>query len=175
MGMTKVFYIVKKNQLTSEEIHEKLLGASALSDQSFTVFYQETIDWLPVFDPYYCEGQYNADEEFMVSLEDLFGSPVIALAAFDSDVAFVSICENGDMHRYIHADEVTLEEFGFEEYAPIVPAELEKYVDGKELKRIWDDKYVFAEDLLQNITQLLNTFLVFYEDDIGEDVEIING
>ena len=32
----------------------------------YTVFYQETIDWLPVFDGYYCEGQYNADQEFMV-------------------------------------------------------------------------------------------------------------
>ena len=173
MGMTKVFYIVKKNQLTSEKIHEKLLGASVLGDPSYTVFYQETIDWLPVFDPYYCEGQYNADEEFMVSLEDLFGSPVIALATFDSDVAFVSICENGDLHRYIYADEVTLEEFGFEEYEPVIPTELEKYVDGKELQRIWSEKYVPAEDVLQNIAQLLNTFLVSDENDIGEDVEVI--
>lgn len=174
MGMTKVFYMVKKNQLTSEKIREKLLGVSVLGVPSYTVFYQETIDWLPVFDPYYCEGQYNADEGFMVSLEDLFGSPVIAMAVFDSDVAFVSICENGDIHRYIYADEVTLEEFGFEEYAPAVPVELEKYVDGKELQRIWSEKYVFAEDVLQNIAQLLNTFLVFYKDDIEEDIEIID-
>lgn len=184
MGMTKVFYMVKKNQLTSEKIHEKMLGASALGVPSYTVFYKETIDWLPVFDPYHCEGQYNADEEFMVSLEDSFGSPVIALAVFDSDVAFVSICENGGIHRYIYADEATLEEFGFEEYAHVIPVELENYVDGKELQRIWSEKYVFAEDLLQNmarllntflvITQLLNTFLTFDEDDIGEDTEIIN-
>ena len=174
MGMTKVFYIVKKNQLTSEKIHEKLLGASASAYQSYTVFYQETIDWLPVFDPDYCEGQYNADEDFMISLEDLFGSPVIALATFDSDVAFVTICENGALHRYIYADEVTLEEFGFEEYTPIIPVELEKYVDGKELQRIWGEKYVFAEDVLQNIAQLLNTFLIFDENDIEEGIEVID-
>ena len=94
------------------------MGASASAYQFYTVIYQETIDWLPVFDPDYCEGQYNADEEFMISLEDLFDSPVIALATFDRDVAFVSICENGVLHRYIYADEVTLEEFGFEEYTP---------------------------------------------------------
>ena len=173
MGMTKVFYMVKKNQLTSEKIREKLHGASALGVPSYTVFYQETIDWLPVFAPYYCEGQYNADEEFIVSLEDLFGSPVIALAVFDSDVAFVSICKNGGIQRYIYADEATLEEFGFEEYTPAIPAELENYVDGKKLRRIWSEKYVFAEDCLQNIAQLLNTFLVSDENDIGKDVEVI--
>ena len=107
------------------------MGASASAYQSYTVIYQETIDWLPVFDPDYCEGQYNADE-------------------------------------------VTLEEFGFEEYTPVIPVELEKYVDGKALQRIWSEKYVFAEDVLQNIAQLLNTFLIFDENDIEEGIEVID-
>ena len=173
MGMTKVFYMVKKNQLTSEKIREKLLGASALGNLSYTVFYQETKDWLAVFEEWYCEGQYNADKEFMVSLEELFGSPVIALSTFDSDVAFVSICENRELHRYVWADEYILEEFGFEEYEPLIPTELENYVDGNELRKIWSEKYVFAEDLLREMAQLLNAFLVFDQNDVEEDIEVI--
>lgn len=173
MGMTRVFYMVKKNQLTSEKIHEKLSGASVSGKLSYTVFYQETIEWLPVLDEWYCEGRYNADKEFMVSLEELFGSHVIALSTFDSDVAFVSICENGKLNCYTSADEDMLEEFGFEEYEPVVPVKLEKYVDGKELQKIWSEHYTFAEDRLQDIAQLLNTFLVFDENDLEEDIEII--
>lgn len=44
MGMTKVFYFVKKNQLTPEIIHEKLKGESILGYQSHTVFYQKNGD-----------------------------------------------------------------------------------------------------------------------------------
>ena len=171
MGMTRVFYIVKKNQLTSEKIREKMLEASDYP--CYTVFYQETIDWLPVFDEYYCEGQYNADQEFMESLEGAFDSPVIALSTFDSDVAFVSICENGELHRYVKASKCILEEFGFEEYEPVIPTKLEKYVDGKVLQKMWGERYIFAEELLQNLAQLLNTFLVFDENDVGEDIEMI--
>ncbi len=173
MGMTRVFYMVKKNQLTSEIIHEKLSGASVSGKLSYTVFYQATIDWLPVFDKWYCEGRYDADKEFMVSLEELFDSPVIALSTFDSDVAFASICANGKLHCYTCADKDMLEEFGFEEYEPVVPVELEKYVDWKELQKIWEGHYTFAEDQLQNIAQLLNTFLVFDENDLEEDIETI--
>lgn len=175
MGMTRVFYFVKKNQLTPEIIHEKLKGAFVLGNQSLAVFYQTNKDWLPVFDAYYCEGQYNANKEFMVSLEELFGSPVIALAVFDSDVAFVSIYESGELHCYVHADEFMLEEFGFEEYEPTIPVELRNYVDDEELQKIWDGEYIFAEDLLQEIARLLNTFLVFDENEAEEDVEVING
>lgn len=175
MGMTRVFYFVKKNQLTQENIREKLKGTTVLGAQSFSVFYQTNKDWLPVFDAYYCEGQYNADKEFMVSLEELFGAPVIALATFDSDVAFVSIYERGELHCYVHADEFMLEEFGFEEYESMIPTELKNYVDGEELQKIWDGEYIFAEDLLQDIANLLNTFLVFDENEAEEDVEVITG
>lgn len=171
MGMTRVFYIVKKNQLTPEKIREKMSEASDYP--YYTVFYQKTMDWLPVFDEYYCEGQYNADQEFMESLEELFGSPVIALSTFDSDAAFVSVYENGELHRYVRASKSILEEFGFEEYEPVIPTKLENYVDGKELQKIWDQKYVFAEDLLRDLAQLLNTFLIFDENDAEEDVETI--
>lgn len=174
MGMTKVFYIVKKNQLTSEKIREKLSAASALDDLYYTVFYQETKDWFPVFDEYCCEGRYNADEAFMVSLEKTFGSTVIALSTFDSDAAFFSICENGVLHRYVWADEGMLEEFGFEEYVPAIPTELESYVEGEALQKIWGEHYVLAEDFLRDIAQLLNAFLVFDENDVEDDIEIID-
>lgn len=173
MGMTRVFYFVKKNELTAEQIREKLLNASALAYPSYTVFYKDTVDWLPVFDANYCEGQYNVDEGFLTSLEETFGSPVIAFSTFDSDVAFVSIYENGELHRYIHADEFMLEEFGFEEYEPAIPAELVSYVDEKELQKMWNEEHVFAEDLIQDIARLLNTFLVFDENDIEEGIEIV--
>lgn len=174
MGMTKVFYIVKKNQFTSEKIREKLSKASALDDLYYTVFYQETKDWFQVFDEYCCEGRYNADEAFMVSLEKTFGSMVIALSTFDSDAAFFSICENGELHRYVWADKLMLEEFGFEEYEPAMPTELENYVDGKALQKIWDAHYVLAEDFLRDIAQLLNAFLIFDENDVEEETEIID-
>ena len=174
MGMTKVFYIVKKNQLTSEKIREKLSDASALDDLYYTVFYQETKDWFSVFDEYCCEGRYNADEAFMVSLEKTFGSTVIALSTFDSDAAFFSICENGVLHRYVWADKGMLEEFGFEEYVPAIPTELESYVEGEALQKIRGEHYVLAEDFLRDIAQLLNAFLVFDENDVEDDIEIID-
>lgn len=50
MGMTRVFYMVKKNQLTSEKICERM---SEVSDPLYyTVFCQKTIDWCPAFDEY---------------------------------------------------------------------------------------------------------------------------
>lgn len=174
MGMTKVFYLVKKNQLTSEKIREKLSHTSTVDDLYYTVFYQEAKDWFLVFDEYYCEGQYNADEAFMASLEKTFGSTVIALSTFDSDAAFFNICENGELYRYIRARDYMLEEFGFEEYEPAIPIELESYVDGGALQKIWDTHYVFAEDFLQDIAQLLNAFLIFDKNDIEEDIDIID-
>ena len=111
----------------------------------------------------------------MVLLEEMFGSPVIALAVFDSDAAFVSVYANGELYRYVHADEFMLEEFEFEEYEPTIPAELISYVDKEELQKIWSGDYIFAEDLLQDIAKLLNTFLVFDENEVEEDVEIIDG
>ena len=171
MGMTRVFYMVKKNQLTSEKIRKMMSEAS--DNPYYTVFYQDTIDWLPVFDEFYCEGQYHADREFMESLEAAFGSPVIALSTFDSDVAFVSVCKSGELHRYVQASMSLLEEFGFEEYEPAIPAKLEDYVDGEALQEIWNKKYVLAEERLEDLTQLLNTFLVFEENFVDEDVEMI--
>ena len=174
MGMTRVFYFVKKNELTAKQIREKLRSASALAYPSYSVFYKDTLDWLPVFDTNYCEGRYNADEGFLTSLEETFGSPVIALSSFDSDAVFVSIYENGELHRYIHADEFMLEEFGFEEYEPAIPAELESYVNAEELRKLWNEEHFFdAEDFIQDLVRLLNTFLAFDEDDAEEDVEII--
>lgn len=174
MGMTKVFYIMEKKRLTSKQIREKLSRASAPEDLYYTVFYQETKDWFSVFDEYYCDGRYNADEAFMVSLEKTFGSTVIALSTFDSDAAFFYICENGELHRYVWADEGMQEEFGFEEYEPVIPTELESYVDREALQKIWDEHYVFAEDFLQDIAQLLNAFLICDENDAEEDMEVID-
>lgn len=174
MGMTKVFYIVKRNQLTAEQIRERMSDVSALEGFYYTAFYQETKDWFSVFDEYYCEGQYAADEEFMASLEKTFASTVIALATFDSDAAFFYICENQEMHRYVRAYESMLEEFGFEEYEPAIPTELENYVDKEVLQKIWDGHYVSAEDFLQDIAQQLNAFLIFHRDYVEEGVEIID-
>lgn len=173
MGMTRVFYMVKKNQLTPEKIRGRLSEASASDTMAYTIFFQETKDWFSVFSEWICEGQYEADLRLMDSLEKLFGSPVIALATFDSDIAFVSVCENGKLCRYVRANETLLEEYGFEEYESAVPAELEKYVGGKELQELWERKYVFEEDRLQDLAQMLNAFLVFDDNDVEEGVEII--
>lgn len=173
MGMTRVFYMVKKNQLTSEKICEKLSEASASNAPAYTVFFQQSKDWFSVFNEWYCEGQCNADWQLMESLEKRFGSPVIALSTFDSDMAFVSVCENGKQCCYANADEAMLEDFGLTEYRTTVPAELEKYTDRTKLQELWNRKYLFEEDRLQDLAQLLNADLVFDENDVEEDMERI--
>lgn len=175
MGMTRVFYMVKKGQLTSAIIRERLSKASlsASSAPAYTVFFSETKDWFSVFDEWLCEGTYYADPQLMDSLGKLFDSPVLALSTFDSDMAFVSIWENGKIYRYVCAHESMLEEFGLTEYETMAPAKLEKYVSGKELRELWNHRYVLAEERLQDLAQLLNAFLVFDENDVEDGVEII--
>lgn len=154
-------------------IRKKLSEVSASGISSYTIFYQDTKDWFSVFNEWDCGGRYDADLQLMDSLGKIFGSSVIALATIDSDVALVSVLENGRACQYVCADESMREEFDLEEYEPAIPAELEKYVDRKELQELWSRKYVFEEDRLRDLAQLLNAFLIFDENDLEDGVEII--
>ena len=176
MGMTKVFYLVKKNELTLEDAESRMSKLAQMERQSYTMFYGEKWDWISVFETWLCEGAYNTDDDFLHSLEENFSGDAIALSVFDSDVAFVAMCQEGRIYRHVNADAFMLEEFGFEDYEPSYPEGLERYgIPQEQLKALWQEKekFTFAEELLQKLADLLHAKLVFGEDDELEDAERI--
>ena len=176
MGMTRTFYLVKKNGLTLEDAENRMSKLVQMDRKSYTMFYSEKWDWISIFGTWLCEGAYNADDDFLRSLEETFGGDVIALSVFYRDVALVAMCRESTIYRYVNADAFMLEEFGFEEYEPSFPEGLERYgIPQEQLKALWQEKekFTFAEELLQELADLLHAKLVFSEDDEPEDAERI--
>ena len=104
MGMTKVFYLVKKNELTLEDAESRMSKLAQMERQSYTMFYGEKWDWISVFETWLCEGAYNADDDFLHSLEENFSGDAIALSVFDSDVAFVALWQ--EKEKFTFAEEL---------------------------------------------------------------------
>lgn len=174
MGLTRTFYIVRKGKLTVKDFNKMKKVFSEVCGDSCTIYYGETLDWIPLFATSICEGTYYIDDSKLAVMEEISGSPVMACSVFDSDVALIHFCRTGEISHHIYADEAALEEFGFEEYSTEPPGFLCDYgVDRKKLIEIWKEENIFAEECLYQIAKLMKTILVFDHDEKYEGIMVV--
>ena len=173
MGMTRVFFLIKKNNLTNADFHRIGKALAEVFGETFSIYNGPVLKLVPVFAAGLCEGAYWVEDDVLKEMERLSGNPVMAFSVFDSDVAFAYSCENGEVGRYVKPDEGMLEEYGFEEYSTELPEFLCNYgISREELEEIWgEDSDVFAEESFFRIEEQLGTIFVFGEDEEYEGLE----
>lgn len=121
--------------------------------------YCENAPWLPFFDVAKCEG-YNASSKDARRLSKAFGTPVLAISIFDSDILLVSYSDAAKKIDYDYA-KPNIE--GMEEYdTGLFQTEFPQFLvdfcpDGSEekLKEIWNGDEVFADDRMYKLGEVL--------------------
>lgn len=168
MGLTKTFYLIKKDDCTAKEIEQKVTSLSAC-----TVYFKPDLKWLPIYCERFCDGCDHADEDFMGKLQEVFEKPIIAFSVFDSDFSSAAIYRDGEISRYACTAGEMVEEFmETDEYSEELPDFLCDYgIEYERLKEIWeDDEVIFEEDRLEELAKLLGVVLIGDDDDEGEDI-----
>jgi len=175
MGTTRTFYSIKRDQLIVDDIKSKISELADICMDSCTAYFSEHLRWIPIFSSTLCEGNCYAENFTLIEIEKLFGTPVIVLSVSDSDVGLVNICENGIVSRFSFSDESRLKDNGFGEYSTAFPEALCSYTTDKEkLQELWNSvNYIFAEDLISEISDLIGTMMVFDFDEEYTDTLLI--
>lgn len=118
--------------------------------------------WLPFWHTRMCEGSIQSSRNLR-RLSEVFQTPVLAFALFDSDVLFVSYRDNAAGEAYDYARlpfedyeeyDDTVYQLGFPEFlAQLCPPDRRE-----ELRRIWEEDNeddVFADDRMWRLMELL--------------------
>ena len=144
------------------------------------VAYREDVRLFPCFDIGICEG-YTASSRDDAKLSQRFGVPVLSFAVMDSDVLFASYSdeEKGLEFDCARANIPGMEDelYDTDVYRSDFPSFLLEYCDEADwdkLRGIWESKdYVFAEEKLEDIGELIGVELMYDYDDIPEGYEAL--
>lgn len=123
------------------------------------IAYREDARWLPVFVEWYCDWNFVESGQLM-RFSERFGVPVLGFSVQDSDALFISYFDaaNGIGRDYVKTNYDDFEEYDTEVYLPQFPEFLADFCsDGQlaEARKVWDGDFVFAEDRMFELGQLL--------------------
>ena len=211
MGTTRTFYNIFNRGFSVDELKTGLLGMrsgiGARTDilkqlkqidipvalmtqleQSFqssaehaVIGFAPSAKMLPFFNVNICEG-YTASSKDTAALSEQFGTPVLALSVFDSDIMFVSYSDASSDVGYDYAKPNIEDLEGFEEYDtdvystgfPEFLLTMCSEAEHQKLREIWEsEEYLFAEDRLYDICQLIGGSIIYDEDDMPDGFEWI--
>ncbi len=123
------------------------------------VAYREDARWLPVFIEWYCEWNFVESGQ-LKRFSERFSAPVLGFSVQDSDALFVSYFDatNGTGHDFVKTNYDDFEEYDTEVYLSQFPDFLADFCSGgqlMEVRKVWDADFVFAEDRMFELGQLL--------------------
>lgn len=132
------------------------------ADRRPQVGFRAGAPWLPLWQTWLCDGMVVSSRD-LGRLSEVFGTPVLAFALFDSDVLFVSYRDDatGEAYDYARLPFEDYEEYDDEIYQLGFPEFLARLCppEGREaLRRIWvedNEDDVFADDRMWKLMDLL--------------------
>lgn len=153
---------------------------SLISDKAEVIIgYNEASKWLPLFGDHLCEG-YSSSTKDTDFISELFKTDVLAFSIFDSDVLFISYSRYADKMSINIAkpNYDGYEEYDSELYSSEFPRFLMEYCpepQHQKLIDIWESQdYVFADDRMLEICELINAKVIYTAEDLSEGFEKIS-
>jgi len=128
--------------------------------------YREDARWLPLFVESLCDGDI-VDSGKLRGLSRQFQTPVFSFALFDSDVLFLSYCDDkeGIVYDYAKPNYEGFDEYDEEGYQSEFPQFLLTLFGAEQeeaLRAVWEEEnMVFADDRMAKLAELLGLELIY--------------
>lgn len=151
-----------KLTLKDRAVLKLLHGAMEREDKGPQMGFRPDAAWLPFYQTRLCDGSIQSSRN-LGRLSEVFQTPVLAFALFDSDVLFVSYRDSaaGEAYDYARLPWEGYEEYDGELYRlgfPEFLAQLCPLDRREELRRNWEEDNeddVFADDRMERLMELL--------------------
>lgn len=156
-----------------------LAAAMGGGDAVPVLAYKEDARFFPYFERNSCEG-YTASSRDNEMLAQQFGAPALSFSVVDSDALLVSYSDpqKGVQKNCARAGspEVAEELYDTEVYRAEFPDFLLAYcdeADRERLREIWESRYVFEEDRMTDIGDLIGAAFLYDEEEMPEGYEAL--
>ena len=176
LSLLKGFMADAPAHLTSDG----LLSEQLSSGPKAALALRPGLTWLSFFTEHLCDGNIVDSNDQLNAVSQAFHAPVLSFSAFDGDALFLSYCDaqNQVSYDYIKPNFDDFEEYDPEVYTSGFPDFLPALFGPEKreaLMAVWnDDSFVFAEDRMEQLAQLLGLDLVDFMDP-GPDHQILTG
>lgn len=201
MGTSMGFILLQNKGFSRQELetclahrpapreHESfMMNLAGTADRAPEILaFREDARWLLYFESWRCENC-NCSSKDLKELSQRFDTPILAFAIFDSDVLFLSYCDDAKQvfYDYIKPNfPEMLEEFDDHDYQTGLPIFLlslagkdnaQQSETIQQLKDIWDEEdLIFADDRMHNLLQFLDAQVIYDEEEIPEGYILIRG
>lgn len=157
---------LKGTALSSKDLSvlRLLQGAMEREEKGPQVGFRADAGWLPFWHTGMCDGSIQSSRNLR-RLSEVFQTPVLAFALFDSDVLFVSYWDDtaGTAYDYAKPNYEGYEEYDSETFQTGFPdflAELCPPGSRPRLEEIWSGEELFADDRMYKLLELLGAVVI---------------